>query len=199
MSELEMQVPYRLTDTEGLFSLGYSVYTNRQRVLHKGEKVQPFAAFLRRGLMNAAALGVIILACLVLMLVKGSDFFIMCMTAIGVIYELMLLSGWRAQRRNYQYALERFAENGEDHGVLRFDERGITDVSASGKKSFFSWADYRYCLLVGGGIMFLFTNERDEILMMDRSAETEAAILEVLAAFEREDSIRELEIKGKKG
>ena len=111
----------------------------------------------------------------------------------------MLLSGWRAQRRNYQYALERFAENGEDHGVLRFDERGITDVSASGKKSFFSWADYRYCLLVGGGIMFLFTNERDEILMMDRSAETEAAILEVLAAFEREDSIRELEIKGKKG
>ena len=190
------QVSYQLQDKERLFSIGYSIYTNRQRVLHKGEKVCTFPRMLRRSLVSAGALMAILVAYLVILMVKGVDTLGVAMIFIGTIYLIALLRGWREQKRNYEYALQRFLDGGDEGGTLHFDEWGIKDISTSGKESAFSWQDYRYCILVADAIMFLFTNERDEILMLHRDERTEREILQILEGFEKEDTVRRLEMKG---
>lgn len=190
------QVSYRLRDRERLFSIGYSIYTNRQRVLYKGEKVCTFPQMLQRSLLYAGALMAILVGYLVILMVKGVDILGVAMIFIGVIYLITLLRGWREQKRNYEYALQRFLDGGDERGTLHFDDWGITDVSASGKESAFSWQDYRYCILVSDAIMFLFTNERDEILMLNRDAQTEEEICRILEGFDKQDTIRRLEMKG---
>lgn len=190
------QVSYRLRDRERLFSIGYSIYTNRQRVLHKGEKVCTFPQMLQRSLLYAGVLMAILVGYLVILMVKGVDILGVAMIFIGVIYLIALLRGWREQKRNYEYALQRFLDGGDEEGTLHFDEWGITDVSASGKESAFSWQDYRYCILVSDAIMFLFTNERDEILMLNRDVQTEEEICRILEGFDKQDTIRRLEMKG---
>lgn len=193
--ETVMQVSYSLPDKEKLFSLAYSVYINRRNVLHKDAKVSPFPDLLRRSRLSAAVLGAVILAYIILMIVDGVDALGVGVLILAAIYCAKTVWELQHQQRNYEYALNRYLESGESEGVLHFDERGITDVSVSGKKRFFSWEDYRYCLLLDGGIMFLYSPERDATLMVERTGETEKAVREILTALERDDTIREPRMK----
>lgn len=192
------QVAYHLEDKEKLFSIGYSIYVNRQGLLRKGEKVEKFPDMLRRALVRSALLGALIAIYLIIMLVNGVDFLGVALVAICVVYDVTLLKSWNKSRRDYAYAMDRFVRSGDESGTLCFDERGITDIGVSGEESFFSWSDYRYCILVDEAITILFTNEREELLMMSRDDQTEQAICQVLEAFGKEDTIRTLEMKGKK-
>ena len=193
--ETPMQIPYFLQEKEELFSLAYGIYTNRSGVLHKNQKACPFPVLLRRSRLAAAALLAVIGLYIVIMVAQGVDALGVVMVVIAAIYTAALLRNQKAQQRNYEYALQRFLENGESEGTLHFDQRGITDVSASGKKNFFSWQDFRYCLLVGDGILFLFSQERDAVLMIDRSEEKEAAVRQILQTVEKEDTIRTPEVQ----
>ena len=42
----------------------------------------------------------------------------------------------------------------------------------------------------------MFSQERDAVLMIDRSEEKEAALREILKAMDKEDTIRTVEVKG---
>lgn len=191
-----MQIPYCLQEKEKLFALAYGIYTNRSGVLHKGKKAESFPRLLRRSRLSAAALLTAMGLYVVLMIVDGVDSLGLAILAIAGVYAAGMLRSQKTQQRNYEYALQRYMESGETEGVLYFDERGITDVAASGKKNFFSWQDFRYCLLVGEGILFLFGQERDSVLMIDRSEEKEAALREILKAVDKEDTVRTVEVKG---
>ena len=191
-----MQIPYCLREKEKLFALAYGIYTNRSGVLYKGKKAEPFPRLLRKSRLSAAVLLTVIGLYVVLMAVQGVDALGVAVLVIAGIYTAGLLRSQKTQQRNYAYALQRFMESGETEGVLHFDQRGITDVAASGKKNFFSWQDFRYCLLVGEGILFLFGQERDAVLMIDRSKEKETALREILKAVDKEDTVRTVEVKG---
>lgn len=191
-----MQISYCLQEKEKLFALAYGIYTNRSGVLHKGKKAESFPRLLRRSRLSAAALLTAMGLYVVLMIVDGVDSLGLAILAIAGVYAAGMLRSQKTQQRNYEYALQRYMESGETEGVLYFDERGITDVAASGKKNFFSWQDFRYCLLVGEGILFLFGQERDSVLMIDRSEEKESALREILKAVDKEDTVRTVEVKG---
>ena len=197
--ETPVQVPYCLQEKEKLFSLAYGIYTNRSAVLHKGQKACAFPVLLRRSRLSFAALLAVIGVYIAIMVTQGVDSLGLVVVAIAITYAVVLLRRQKEQQRNYEYALQRFMENGETEGVLHFDERGITDAAASGKKNFFSWQDFRYCLLVGESILFLFGQERDAVLMIDRNEEKEAAIRQILQAVEKEDTIRTLQVQKVRG
>jgi hypothetical protein len=191
-----MQISYCLQEKERLFALAYGVYTNRSGVLQKGKKAESFPRLLRKSRLSAAALLAVMGLYVVLMAVQGVDALGVVVLAIAGVYAVGLVRSQKTQKRNYEYALQRFMESGETEGVLHFDQRGITDVAASGEKKFFSWQDFRQCLLVGEGILFMFSQERDAVLMIDRSEEKEAALREILKAMDKEDTIRTVEVKG---
>ena len=184
MSEMnEMQVTYRLKEKKNLFSVAYAIYSNRDRILQKHDKVQPFHQTLR-----------VVLIQFVLLYVLAVVFLLV----VCVLYGMVMVTSWANNRRDYRYAEGAFLRSTGETGTLRFTDWGLTDVSESGKESSYAWSEYRYCFITDEAIVILFVPEREEMLLMSRDAETEKALRSVLKEFDMVHTIREVAMKGKK-
>ena len=111
-----MQISYCLQEKERLFALAYGVYTNRSGVLQKGKKAESFPRLLRKSRLSAAALLAVMGLYVVLMAVQGVDALGVVVLAIAGVYAVGLVRSQKTQKRNYEYALQRFMESGETEG-----------------------------------------------------------------------------------
>ena len=191
-------VKYKLLDKQRLFSVAYAIYSNRERLLQKHDKVQPFHVTLRTVLIQSVILYVVAVALLLVMIQKGFDVTSVILLVLCILYGMVLITSWANNRRDYRYAQQAFLRTTGQTGTLRFDEWGLTDVSESGKESAYAWSEYRYCIIVEEAIVILFVNEREEMLLMSRDDETEAAMRQVLKEYDMIHTVREAVMKGKK-
>ena len=194
MSELK----YPLSDKETLFSVGYAIYSNRERLLKKNDKVQPFRATLRSVLLQSVLLYVLSVAFLLAMLKNGFDITGVILLMLCIVYGMIMITSWSNNRRDYRYAEKAFLRSSGESGTLRFDQRGMTDVSESGKEDFYSWSEYRNCIITDDAMVLLFVNEREEMVLMGRDDATERALRDILAQYDMTHTIRRPVMKGKK-
>ena len=199
MSEMnEMQVTYQLKEKKNLFSVAYAIYSNRDRILQKHDKVQPFHQTLRVVLIQFVLLYVLAVVFLLGMMQNGFDVTGVILLVVCVLYGMVMVTSWANNRRDYRYAEGAFLRSTGETGTLRFTDWGLTDVSESGKESSYAWSEYRYCFITDETIVILFVPEREEMLLMSRDDETEQALRGVLKEFDMIHTIREVAMKGKK-
>lgn len=194
----QTQVVYKLQNKQRLFSIAYAIYSNRDRLLQKHDKVQPYHTTLRIALLQCVALYVVAVVFLLGMIQNGFDVTGVILLVLCVLYGMVLITSWGNNRRDYRYAEKAFLRTTGETGTLRFDERGLTDVRADGKEDFYAWSEYRYCIIVEEAIVILFVNEREEMLLMTRDDETEAAMRAVLKDYDMIHTVRKAVMKGKK-
>lgn len=191
-------VNYRLEDKERLFSIAYAVYSNRERLLKKQDKVQPFHITLRTVLIQSAVLYAVAVAFLIGMVKFGFDLPGLVLLVLCVVYGMVMITAWGNNRRDYRYALKRFMSTTGQTGTLHFDDWGLREVSAFGTENSYSWSEYRHCIILDEAMVILFVNEREEMLLMSRDEETEKAMRDALKAFDMTHTIRKAVMKGKK-
>lgn len=194
----QMQVKYSLRDKERLFSIAYAIYNNRERLLQKGDKVQPFHVTLRTVLIQSVVLYAVAVVFLFGMMRYGFDLPGLVLLVLCVVYGMVMITSWGNNRRDFRYAQKRFLMTTGENGAIRFDQRGFTDVSAFDKETFYSWSEYRHCIIVDEAIVILFVNEREEMLLMSRDDGIEQALRQVLKEFDMAHTIRRAVMKGKK-
>ena len=194
----EMQVTYQLKKKKDLFSVAYAVYSNRDRILQKRDKVQPFHKSLQVLLMQFVLLYVLAVVFLLGMIRNGFDVTGVILLVLCVLYGMAMVTSWGNNRRDYRYAEGAFLRTTGETGTLRFTDWGLTDVSENGKENAYAWSEYRYCFITDEAIVILFVPEREEMLLMSRDAETEQALRAVLKEFDMFHTIRMVAMKGKK-
>lgn len=189
---------YRLEDKQRLFSVAYAIYSNRERLLKKNDKVQPFRTTLRTVLIECGLLYALSVAFLLGMIRNGFDVTGVLLLVVCVIYGMIMITSWSNNRRDFRYAERAFQRTTGAVGTLRFDDWGMTDVTAEGKESAYSWSEYRNTFIVDEAIVILFVNEREEMLLMTRDDETEKALRQILKDFDMIHTVRTPSMKGKK-
>lgn len=194
MSELN----YQLRDKERLFSIAYAVYNNRERLLKKQDKVQPFHVTLRTVLIQSVLLYAVAVAFLMGMVRFGFDLPGVVLLVLCVVYGMVMITSWGNNRRDYRYAQKKFMTVTGERGTLCFDEWGLTDVSAFDKETAYAWSEYRYCVILDEAIVILFVNEREELLVMSRDEETERELCRILDEYDMKHTIRRAQMKGRK-
>ena len=191
-------VTYKLLDKQRLFSIAYAIYSNRDRLLQKQDKVQPYHLTLRTALIQCVVLYAVTVVFLLGMIRNGFDITGVILLVLCIVYGMVLVTSWANNRRDYRYAEKAFLRITGETGTLRFDQRGLTDVSKDGKENFYSWSEYRYCIITDEVMVILFVNEREEMLLMTRDDETEAAMRAVLKEYDMIHTVRKAVMKGKK-
>lgn len=192
------EVKYNLRDKSRLFSIAYAIYSNRERLLQKNDKVQPFHMTLRTVLIQCAVLYAVAVAFLLAMISNGFDVTGVILLVLCMLYGMVLITSWSNNRRDYRYAEKAFLRTTGETGTLRFDDWGLTDVTHEGKESSYAWSEYRNCIVVDEAIVILFVNEREEMLLMSRDDETEKAMRQVLRDYDMSHTIHNAVMKGKK-
>lgn len=192
------QVRYKLQDKERLFSVAYAIYSNRERLLQKNDKVQPFHVTLRTVMIQSIVLYAVSLAFLLGMFQNGFDVTGVILLALCMFYGIVMVTSWSNNRRDYRYAQKAFLRTTGQEGTLRFNDWGLTDVSESGEEHAYAWSEYRYCIIVEEAIVILFVNEREELLLMSRDDETEAAMRQALQEYDMIHTVRKAVMKGKR-
>ena len=190
-------IPYVLENKSRIFDLGQGIHAAAAGVIRKqGGKVMPFSGMLRKSRKQALVFGV--LAVLQAALMGVSE-----VTPVRVVLAVAcaLFGGlwWAAasgNRKAFERALELYQANNGENGTISIDEDGIVECSASGVETRFSWEDYRCCVMCSEAIVLIsFT---PVMLIISRTEETENGLLTALAAYDRLDSVYEVEIQEKK-
>ena len=194
----EKTLNYQLNNKKQLFSVAYAVYSNRDRLLQKHDKVQPFHVSLRVVLLQSAALYLVAVALLLGMIQNGFDLMSVILLVVAVIYGMIMITSWSNNRRDYRYAERAFLRSTGETGTLRFTDWGLTDMTSEGKESSYAWSEYRYCIITDEVITILFVPEREEMLLMSRDDETEQALRAILKEYDMIHTVRQAVMKGKK-
>ncbi len=198
----DITLEYSLNAPEELYSVGFSVYYNQDRLLKKGDKVMPFPTVLKKAVTNGAVMIGMAIAYTLLMMFTAFDIISAVIVFLVVFYAVVILRSWKENRRIYEYLLEKYLySNGQAAAkcTLHFDESGLTNTTATGNKTFFSWSDYRYCFFVGQVIVFIFVKEKDEFIVMDRTVTAEETVRRALEEQELTHTIREVEMAKERG
>ena len=99
-------------------------------------------------------------------------------------------------RKAFQRALELYLSQNGEGGTITVAEDGIVECCESGSQTHFDWEDYRCCVMCSEAIVLIsFT---PVMLIISRTPETEDALLTALAAYDRLDSVYEVEVQEKK-
>ncbi len=194
----QMQVTYRLKEKKKLFSVAYAIYSNRDRILQKQDKVQPFHKSLQVVLIQFLLLYALAVVFLLGMIQNGFDVTGVILLVVCVLYGMIMVTSWANNRRDYRYAEGAFLRSTGETGTLRFTDWGLTDVSENGKESAYAWSEYRYCFITDETIVILFVLEREEMVLMSRDDETEQALRAVLKEYDMIHTVRKAVMKGKK-
>lgn len=194
----QMQVTYRLKEKKKLFSVAYAIYSNRDRILKKQDKVQPFHKSLQVVLIQFLLLYALAVVFLLGMIQNGFDVTGVILLVVCVLYGMIMVTSWANNRRDYRYAEGAFLRSTGEMGTLRFTDWGLTDVSENGKESAYAWSEYRYCFITDETIVILFVPEREEMVLMSRDDETEQALRAVLKEYDMIHTVRKAVMKGKK-
>ena len=141
---------------------------------------------------------VVAVAFLLGMIQKGFDVTGVILLVLCVLYGMVLITSWANNRRDYRYAEGAFLRTTGQTGTLRFTDWGLTDVTQTGQESAYAWSEYRYSIITDEAIVILFVNEREEMLLMTRDDETEAALRAILKEYDMIHTVRRAVMKGKK-
>jgi len=117
---------------------------------------------------------------------------------VAVVYGMIMITSWSNNRRDYRFAERAFLRSTGETGTLRFTDWGLTDITSECKESAYAWSEYRYCIITDEVITILFVPEREEMLLMSRDDETEAALRTILKEYDMIHTVRKAVMKGKK-
>lgn len=194
----EKLLHYRLNNKTELFSVAYAIYSNRDRLLQKNDKVQPFHKTLMTVLIQFVLLYVLAVVFLLGMIRNGFHVTDLLLLVLCVLYGMVLVTSWARNRREYRYSQSMFLRATGATGTLRFTDWGLTDVAENGEEKAYAWSEYRYCFMTEEAIVILFVPEREELLLMSRDDETEQALRAILKEYDMIHTVRTAEMKGKK-
>lgn len=197
MSEQVFTFPYHLGDKERLFDLGQGIHLNTTTIIKKqGGKVQPFTQTLGKMKWQALAFGGLAVAQAALMGVGGISVPKVVLTVLCALLGGFLWATRKTNGQAFEKAQALYCEANGEGGTMTIDEDGITECSEKGVETHFDWEDYRCCVLCDEAIVVLFF--KPVMLIVGRERATEDGLLTALAAFDRLNTVYDVEIQEKK-
>lgn len=197
MSEQVFTFPYHLGDKERLFDLGQGIHTNVALILKKnGGKIPTFTQTLRKMKGQALAFGALAVVQAGLMVASGFSVFKVVLAVLCALLGAFLWAAVKGNGQAYERSRQMYLQNNGKGGIITVDEDGITECSEAGVETHFEWEDYRCCVLSDEVIVVV--SFKPVMLIISREQETEDGLLTALAAFDRLDTVYDVEIQEKK-
>ena len=197
MSEQVFTFPYSLGDKERLFNVGQGIHTNVALILKKnGGKIPTFTQTLRKMKGQALAFGALAVVQVGLMVASGFSVFKVVLAVLCALLGALLWAAVKGNSEAYERSRQMYLQNNGKGGTITIDEDGITECSEAGVETHFDWEDYRCCVLSDEAIVVV--SFKPVMLIISREQETEDGLLTALAAFDRLDTVYDVEIQEKK-
>lgn len=193
----EFTFNYSLGDKARLFDLGQGINAGVTGIIkNRGGKAQPFTRSLKKMKVQALVFGLLALAQTGLMAASGVSVLKIAMAALCALMGGTVWAAQTVNKKAFGRAQQMYLENKGQSGSVTVDEDGFVECSDSGAESRFEWEDYRCTVLCEEAIVVV--TFRPVMMILSRTEETEDGLLTALAAFDRLDSVYEVEIREKK-
>lgn len=197
MSEQVFTFPYYLGDKSRLFDLGQGIHTSTNQILQKrGGKVQPFTRTLGKMKLQALLFAGLVMIQALLMSLGGVSVPKIVLAAVCALFGGIMWAVWKANNEAFEKTRALYLEVNGEGGTLTIDENGITECSDAGVETHFDWEDYRCCVMCEEAIVVV--SFKPVMLIVSRREETEDGLLSALAAFDKLDTVYDVEIQEKK-